>query len=230
LARLPPFAVEITLNAVTEDLYERISGCPGSFRKVMAAIGLLQVAHVHLRLKTQVTRENTGEVARIRAFARSRGLPWESSSLLYPRLDGDLGPAASRVDPRQALGQGPECAAAPNRPGETAAELFPCVLKSGQGIYIDPYGFGFLCRLLRRPRYELLRTSVERARSASLACFARARFKSDSRCRSCGLKEWCPWCPGFAYLETGSREKPIAYCCQIARGLARAQAAKTVGR
>ena len=129
LGRMQPFVIEITLNAITEELYERISGRRGSFGKVMAALELLKAEHIPIKLKTQVTRENAGEAPRIQAFARGRGIPWDASCLLYPRLNGDLGPAFLRVDPRTMPGQGSECAAASARASKSSVELFPCPIK-----------------------------------------------------------------------------------------------------
>jgi MoaA/NifB/PqqE/SkfB family radical SAM enzyme len=221
LASMPPFGIEITLNAVSQDLYERISGFPGSFCKVMTGIGLLKAAGLPLKLKTQVTLDNFSNVPLIRAFARRQRIPWESGHVLYPRLDGDLSPTSLRLHPRQVIGPGR--AARKCAPGKERRKLFPCVIDSGQEMGIDPWGYSFLCSLMRKPRYDLRRTSITLARRLALKQVKTARFKSDSRCRSCGVKQDCPWCPGFAFLEVGDREKPVEYCCQIARGLARAQ-------
>jgi len=43
------------------------------------------------------------------------------------------------------------------------------------------------------------------------------RFVTASSCRRCEYRLICGWCPGRAYLETGSMEAPIAYYCQLAK-------------
>ena len=44
-------------------------------------------------------------------------------------------------------------------------------------------------------------------------------MKKEIACGDCEFKTLCLWCPGFAYLETGSSERKIDYLCQTIKAL-----------
>ena len=94
--------------------------------------------------------------------------------------------------------------------------LFPCTIESGDGINIDPYGNIFLCSLIRKPKFNLLKADVDDARKELLSWVRNRAFTGESKCKACALKDSCAWCPGKAYAEKGSLEGPIEYYCELA--------------
>jgi MoaA/NifB/PqqE/SkfB family radical SAM enzyme len=224
LAENPPFVIEITINAATSKLYEKISACQGSYKKVMQALKWLKKEQIPFKVKTQVTEDNIREVPRIKNFVDGLGVSWETSHLLYPRLNGDLTPCALRVAPA-ALFEKSHKAGLPH--GEISCaksgsdnRLFPCVIDSAAEMNIDPYGFGFFCPLLREPKFDLFKTDIAVARRHAKRAVEQTRLPPLSPCASCGLRVYCPWCPGWAFLEKGDREASVDYCCEIAKGFA----------
>lgn len=218
----PPFAIEITLNAVTKDLYEKICRVKGSFAKVMKAIDMIVKNGIPLKIKTQVTRDNLEELPAIRRFVRGLGLRFLPSIILYPRLDGDSAPCGLRISPREVMGLGrnrrsggDDCALR-KEDGEDAP-LYPCVAASGDGFYIDPYGSAFFCNLIRQPRFNALEDDIKESFNRLSPLVTERRFLTGSKCKDCALKEGCLWCPGRAYLEKGDIEAPIEYYCELAR-------------
>jgi len=217
----PPFAIEITLNAVTEDLYERISRVKGSFIRVMKAIDMILEKNLPLQIKTQVTKDNLGQIPKIESFVRGLGLKFTPSTILYPRLDGDPAPCNLRISPYEVLildkrkrPQDGECDFYLKK--NTQNYLFDCAIGSGDGFSVDPYGDIFLCNLIRTPRESLIETDVEEALNKLLPKVREERFKTASKCGHCNLRKVCCWCPGRAYLEKGDMEKPIEYYCRLA--------------
>jgi len=99
----PPFVIEITLNAVTEDLYERISRVKGSFSKVMDGIDLILKAKLPLKIKTQITKDNIEQLPKIKQFIENLGLRFRPSVFLHSRLNGDLTPTDLRISPQEIL-------------------------------------------------------------------------------------------------------------------------------
>lgn len=218
----PPFVLEITLNAVTEGLFEEISGVKGSFRKVMQAIEFILKEKIPLTLKTQVTKYNLEEVPKIKRFLRKRGLKFFPDHMLYPKLNGDLTPCRFRISPPEVLNlyrrKTYTCTATENNPGQLMQQpcLFPCAIDAGDGINIDPYGNVFLCELMREPKFNLLKVDVHYVRNELLFFVRNRKFSTNSRCKSCGLKAHCQWCPGIAYLEKKNAQESVEYCCELA--------------
>lgn len=77
LRRMPPeFTISVPLYGVTAAAHEAVTGTPGSFAEVMAALdGLLAEAPPgHVVLSTVVVRQNLHEFLDVVAFARARSL------------------------------------------------------------------------------------------------------------------------------------------------------------
>ena len=207
---LPPFAIEMTLNAADQGFYERITRTKGAFEKVMAGIRQACAAGLPLKIKAQVTASNLAHLPALRRFSQRLGVRLEPSYKLYAGLDGNTAPCRLRVPPRL-LSQGPSM-----RRSRTPASPFFCAALSGDGFRLDPYGHLHACELIREPRISLLEHSVPSAMSRALASLKKMRFSSHSRCRSCGALGDCGWCPGQAYLERGDAAAPIDYYCRAA--------------
>lgn len=208
--KAPPFLVEVTLNAASERLYDKISGYSGSFHRVSRALDLLQSASMSVKLKMQVTQENQHELPAVRALARKRRLPLEPSFLLHPRLDGDQAPCRLRPSlPLRSFSKQPHR-------GTKKPLLFPCAIDSAARLLVDPYGYGFLCCFLRHPKYDLKRVSVARAREAALDYVRSKHYQAAAVCPSCPWRAHCVCCPGLAYLETKNVEAVVPYYCQLA--------------
>lgn len=215
-----PFVLEITVNSVTERSYEDISQVQGSFSKVMKNIEIILKENIPLKIKTQITRDNLEEVPKIKNFVEGLGLEFSPSHILYPRLNGDLKPCDLRITAQEALdlyGRGESGQQkATDKTRDPVCRLFPCAIDGGDGINVDPYGNMFLCTLIREPNFNLLKTEVDHARRELLSQVRDRSFISDSRCRRCGYRQSCTWCPGKAYAEKGSFEEPIEYYCELA--------------
>jgi len=232
LKKKPPFVVEMTLNAVTKNLYEKISQVRGSFEKVMEGINLIRKAKLPLKIKTQITQDNLRELPNIKRFIESLGLRFYPSHDLHARLNGDLAPCNLRVSPTEILnldgnkykrndcfGQMPVCGTRRPKTEERKAGsvIFRCAAGGGDGIRIDPYGNMFVCGLIRKPVFNLLKVDIDYASNRLLPLVRNRKFAANSKCDGCDLREICYWCPGRAYIETGNMEMPIEYYCILSK-------------
>ena len=235
LKRRPPFVIEMTLNAVSKDLYERISQVKGSLAKVMKGIDLILKNGIALKIKTQITRDNLGEVPRIKKFIQGLGKTFRPGVDLFSRLDGDSAPCSLRISAQDILSLNgknrraddgcrivseerlPLVRLDPSK-GKRApgAGLFNCAIAGGDGFNIDPSGRMFLCNLIRKPSFSLLKTNIDDAQNKLLSEARGKKFVSRTKCTGCGLRGVCSWCPGKAYLETGDMEAPLEYYCRLA--------------
>lgn len=218
----PPFVIEMTLNAASGELYEKISRVKGSFKKAIEAIGLMLEMRLPLKIKTQVTRDNFGELPRIRNFIRGLGLKFLPSFDMHAGLDRGLGPCNLRVSPEEILApdlnksRSNTCQLSTGDRNQRAEnDLFRCAIGT-DGVHIDPYGNTFPCNLIREPAFNLLDVGLKQALDKLLASIKKRKFLTASKCKNCRLRSVCRWCPGKAYLENGGIEAPIDYYCKLA--------------
>lgn len=234
LKEQPPFAIELTLNAVTKDVYEKISQVKGSFAKAMKGIDLILGAGLPLKIKTQVTKENLKILPEIKRFVESRGLVFHPSVFLHARLDGDLTPCGQRISTREVLsldGKAPpevddDCVLRitshlpAGRQGASRRtlkrSLFRCAIGGGDGVYVDPYGNLVLCNSIREPRISLLKEDIYEARQRLAGWVHKENLPSDSPCKDCAIRNSCFNCPGKALLEKGRMEGTVDWYCQLA--------------
>lgn len=225
LKKRPPFVIEMTLNAVTKESYEKISQVEGSFEKVTQGINLILKAKLPLKIKTQITRDNLGGIPDIKKFIEGLGLKFHPSSDLHARLNGDLRPCNLRVLPEKVLGSDGDnkrlsvrgCRLSPHTAHHTPhTDLFRCAIGGGDGLYIDPYGNTFPCELIRKPVFNLLEVDIGYALGKLLPLVRNKKFTTDSKCNGCNLREFCRSCPGRAYVEKRDMEAPIEYYCKLA--------------
>ena len=213
--KMPPFVVEITLNAAGERVYEEMSGVQGSWRKAMAGIRALRQNSVPLKLKTLLTSQNQGELPKIRELARSLGVAHEMSADINPRLNGDTGPCGLRAPvPRVRRLHGAERC----RPRVDAArgELFRCAAPGMDTLFIDASGDLVFCPFIRRFHASLLDMTIPAAQAFVLSGLRATIGAERSVCASCSRRGFCTWCPGRALLEKGDMASPIAYYCATA--------------
>lgn len=222
--RKPPFAIELTLNAVTEEGYEKISQVKGSFEKIMRAIQMLTKANLPLKIKTQITRQNLEELSQIKRFIENLGLEFRATTKLHARLDGDLTPCELRIPPQDILNLSnnrkftiSDCESHRNYLNHKSQDvLFYCAALGRDGISISPYGDAFFCNLIRNPAFNLFEIDVKEAQNRLFLELKDRKFMSNSKCNGCELRKICFWCPGAALLEKGDMEAPIEYYCQVA--------------
>ena len=222
LTAYPPFAIEITVNAVSKVLYEHIAQVQGSFDKMKKGIKMIRDNGLPLKIKTQITKDNMHSIPEIKRFVEDLGLDFCPSFRLYPRLNRDTTPCSLRIPIQEFLDThtpDPADCLAESAGKTTSADnlVFRCAAGGGDGFHIDPYGNIFLCNLIRQPSVNALNKDINQALNTLEPFFKGRRFKTDSPCRSCDLKDLCRSCPGIAYLEKADMESPVPYFCNLAK-------------
>jgi radical SAM protein with 4Fe4S-binding SPASM domain len=224
LAEAPPSRTEITLYGASAETYEAITGVPGSYARCCAGIEALVKRRVPLGLKSMLTRRNVGELEAMRQMAHSWGLPFSAGWLLSKRRDGAPSQAedcrmsaaecvameatdrasatdwteaalreASLGDDRNFFCQAGQAAFVVNHRGEMSA-CIDLLLPAAR-----PLDIGF------RAAWEQVQRFVEGAPPLSPTCLA------------CDVRAFCPRCPAWSALETGTLTEPVPYLCEIAR-------------
>ncbi len=226
LAEAPPSRTEITLYGATAETYEAVTGVPGSYARCCAGIEALVRHRIPLGLKSTLTRHNVSELEAMRQMAHDWGVPFFGSWLITKRRDGRPSEIA---DCRMTAA---ECTALESGDRASATELTETALRESSGdtdsasnfycqagkaaFVVNPYGEMNACIDLTQPAAKPLeigfRTAWEQVQH-----FVDSAPPPDSACRDCEMRSYCPRCPAWSMLETGTLTKPVPYLCEIAR-------------
>ena len=225
LAEWRPFEVEITLYGRTQETYERITGVPGSHARCLRGIELLLERGIPLRLKTMLMTLNRHELWDIKAYAESLGVGFRFDPLLNAELEGVCTPLQYRLSPKEIVaydladvGRRKELIDFCERYRDVRADpryLYAC----GAGLntfHIDPYGKLSICMMSRTQSYDLRQGGF---REGWRDFLSQVRYQAPSgalACHECELLSLCGQCPGWAQLENGDPEKPVAFLCEVA--------------
>jgi radical SAM protein with 4Fe4S-binding SPASM domain len=238
LKRYPPRDVEVSVYGVSETTYEAVTRQPGSFRRFLHGLDLLQEAGIPVRLKAMALRANVHELPEIAEFCRARTHdyyrfdpllhlrydrdPQRNADILGERLPPDQIAAIEAADPERFQAMQKDCAnlifEAQEGPG--CSHLFHC--GAGMGSFSVRYDGSFrLCASLNHPAtlYDLRKGSLAEAWNDLIP---RVRAMTSERqsfregCRVCPLVNLCLMCPAHAHLETGEMDLPSPYFCEVA--------------
>jgi radical SAM protein with 4Fe4S-binding SPASM domain len=223
LAQAPPSRTEITLYGATAATYEAVTGVPGSYARCCAGIEALVRHHVHLGLKTTITRQNVGELEEMRQMAHNWGVPFTAGSLLTQRRDGNPSdiencrlPARDCVTLEAADRASAHAwmEAALREPSSDHDGNFYC--HAGKAaFFVASSGEMNPCLDLTRPAARPLETGF-RAAWEQVQQFVDTAPPIASVCLACEARVYCPRCPAWSRLETGTLTEPVSYLCEIA--------------
>jgi MoaA/NifB/PqqE/SkfB family radical SAM enzyme len=208
--KLPPFNVEMTVNACRKDIYEKISGVDGSFERAMISLDKLQEAKIPVLTKALITKANFKHLPELKKFFKSRGISFVPDFMVYPRLNKDKSPCVLRVDDLLKKHRDACRGAGKN------TELFNCAAFSSKSLYIDPWGNVYFCNLLRQFKSSAIKSGIAGAFKKARPMAESAAKNISGPCLTCGFRLKCNWCPGASYLETGELNKPLEWCCLYA--------------
>jgi radical SAM protein with 4Fe4S-binding SPASM domain len=224
LAEAPPSRTEITLYGATAATYEAITGVPGSYARCCAGIDALVRHRVPLGLKSTLTRTNVGELEAMRQMAHNWGLPLTAGWLLSKRRDGALS------DVEDCRLSAAECVELEATDRASATEWIEAAMRessithdrnfycqAGQAAFVvNPLGEMNACIDLVLPAALPLEIGFRAAWEQV------QRFVDDAPpmapvCLACDARTFCPRCPAWSLLESGTLTEPVSYLCEIAR-------------
>jgi radical SAM protein with 4Fe4S-binding SPASM domain len=230
LAEYPPLFVEVSLYGRTREVYESITGVPGSHERCMRGIHELVDRGIKVFLKTPAMVQNRHELGSLAEFAESLGSDFRFDALLIPRLehmDDRYGPydyalpLRDRVDLEFTDGVRAEAWASFSEQVATMPRqetAYTC----GAGLYgffVDARGHMTMCVVGRYPSYDL-KTGTFRE-GWDLLRRTRQEIREDKaslECRACELRAFCQQCPARAQLEhgPGAVSERVEWLCELA--------------
>jgi len=93
-ADLMPFEVEVSFHGDNPASFDKLTGVPGSFHRVIQGIRNLRAHNLKVNLKTPITRWNEAELRGVKQIGEELGCHVEFDPVITPRDDGDTSPLA----------------------------------------------------------------------------------------------------------------------------------------
>ncbi len=226
LEKNPPLSIEITLNSLDRDNYERITSAKGTFDKVIENIHKIKERGLLLALKCNGLKENKHEILKIKKFTekllgKNR---FKFDSFIFPGLNREPEPKKHRLLPDEIIDiekKDPDMLAQRKKQLKIGKTWF-----NPDGLYhcnswfkhyfISPEGLLQFCHLTKKHSTDLKKESFKKGFDKFLDVL-KEKYKTDSKCVNCEYKEYCYKCPARAYLETGNEESPVEYYCELAK-------------
>lgn len=240
--KYPPRDMEITVYGATQDTYEKVTRCPGSYAAFRRGLDLLLQSHIKVRLKAMALRCNFHELPAIASFCRLHTKDYfRFDPQLHLRFDGDAVRnrkiIAERLSPEEivAIEQADEERSESLKKNcrqlifsdeghRNCRHLFHCGA-GNSSFTVSPDGFFRLCSSLWHPDcvYDLKKGTLAEAWNEfvpKVRSMTSAAPEFLENCLSCPIINLCLWCPAHAYLEKNRLDAWCEYFCRVAHARA----------
>jgi len=203
LARRGLDGVQVSIHGADAAAHDRLTRIPGSFDAALGALRLFRDLGVATRAAVTVTRDNSGQLERIRELLDRERVEGALGLYLEPRRDGSREPQQLTAD-EPGLQQALELFAAPgdHRMRRVGPEDKVCGAGANT-LALDPYGTVSPCLPLRTSCGSIREASLSEIWSSSpeLARLRGLRGKDLGECMTCPDRDWCDRCSAFAVAE-----------------------------
>lgn len=212
--------VEVSFYSSQPEVFEAVTGLPGSFRRVADNLERLRAAGLPVFLKAPVMRSNYRTLPATYRWAAANGYQFLADFTLFPD-DSPAGCNHGEILSEAELEEAMRLAAPhqpPARPGNTRPSDTLC--SAGHRFCtIDPAGRVFACSSLPQPAGDLTRSPFQKiwADSPALNEIRELTRLCWQPCRTCGLEPGCRRCPALSYLTAGTVEGISEYICRETR-------------
>ena len=229
LTEWPPFAIEITLYGRTRETYEALTMIPGSYDRCLRGIKLLKERGLPLKLKTVATSINKHEVVAMRRFAEDElGVEFKVDGQVNPRIDCSQSPLAVRLTPEEVVAldmAAPKAVSEYRRLAKHDLENPPNLSRVDTiyfcgggmtGFSLNAYGEVGICVISQQETFRVRDDGVKRVWEESLKGLRTRKRTRMTKCVECRIQSLCGMCPANGEMESGDRESPVAFLCNVA--------------
>lgn len=188
-----------------------------------AGIEALIKHRIPLELKTTLTRHNIGELEAMRQMAHNWGVAFTGAWMLMRRRDGNPSKVEDCRLPAQDCVklEATERASAEERtesafrvPSINMNSNFNC--QAGKSAFvINSSGEMNPCLSLSQPAARPLNTGF-RSAWEHVQQFVDTAPPLSAACLACDARSYCPRCPAWSSMETGTLTEAVTYLCEIA--------------
>jgi AdoMet-dependent heme synthase len=216
-------SVQVSIYSHRAEVHDAITKLPGSLKRSLAGIRLLQARGMKVSIANVLMRQNYSDYAGVKGLAQELGVEYTIDPTVTPRIDGDRSIVALGIggeELRQVfrnpdlVGDVEEFCAPPSAVDNDALDELPCSA-SHTFCYISPYGDVFPCVQfplptgnVRTQRFiDIWRHSPQMNEVRSI------RPRHLPVCSTCAHVGACTRCPGLAYME-GNMRGPSSQDCE----------------
>jgi len=217
--------VDLSLLGATPRTHDTIVGRPGSFQKVVQAIGLLRKNGIGVNVKVTLLKQNFPEMKEMKALVEDLDARLVMSPLVFPmrrgksidhiRIDDQEMRAYYRtMIPFDRL----------EKEEERTEEVSFLTCQTGKTFCcINPKGKVYPCIMLPIVVGDLRKNSLREIwhtdPSAMLERIRSIGVSDLTGCPECSLASKCTRCSALSYLETGDMCSPADESCRMAKNL-----------
>ncbi|HEY7234695.1 MAG TPA: radical SAM protein [Gemmatimonadaceae bacterium] len=222
LAEWPPKGLSISLYGMSPESYERLTGIPKSYERVMRAIDLLLERGLIFDLKCPAMTITAEELPAMQAFARAKGIRFRTDYSIIPQEKGDAGPLQLQLPPHEVMALerriDPELKsfrgyAALRVDGSTTDAVYKC----GAGrtsLHINVHGGVSTCSTSRKVVGNLFAESFDDI-WATLGGKVAMKYPAGHPCASCQFSRICAGCPATVEQLTGLPTGYVQMYCKM---------------
>ncbi len=218
--------VEISFHSADPAVFDRVTGVPGSYARVLAAVERLRDAGAAVELTVPVSRLNPDGVSGVPELARRLGVECRTYTKIFAAKDGGLGPLQLRLpeDEAVALAAGPgtgchipeEATSGPDRDG-------PLCAAGVRYANVTASGDVMACNILPGSAGNLNERSFREIWEGSpwLRRIRGITVRDLPVCSTCSKLSYCGRCHAQALAEDGDILGPSKSACEHAEALER---------
>jgi radical SAM protein with 4Fe4S-binding SPASM domain len=222
LAEWPPAGLSISVYGMTPESYERLTGIPKSYERVMRAIELLLERKIQFDLKCPAMTITADELPAMQAFAKARGIRFRTDYSMIPQEKGDTAPLALQLGPQAVMALerriDPDLKsfrgyAALRVDGSTTESVYKC----GAGrtsLHINVHGGVSTCSTSRKVIGNLFEQPFDEV-WATLGGKVAMKYPVGHPCATCQFSRICAGCPATVEQLTGLPNGYVQMYCKM---------------
>jgi len=208
--------IKLPLFSVNPQAHDAITRTPGSLRKALQAIKLLEINNIPFRVSSVIMRNNIQELGNLKKLAKQKGWRFNYDSIIYPAYSGSNFPLVNRVRDKDVyfLKHRRLLACVRYKSRESKINELKCFYQGNLHCYISVEGKVFPHATVRLLAGDLRKETFREIWDNSLQLNRlRALKPEDFDCFHCGSFLDCPWELGLAFAEQERiTARPKEYC------------------
>ena len=222
LAEWPPAGLSISLYGMTPASYEKLTGIPKSFERVMRAIDLLLERKIGFDLKCPAMTITADELPAMQAFAKAKGVRFRTDYSMIPQEKGSHEPLNFQLSPNEVMAverridpdlKSFRTYASVRVNGSTTDQVYKC----GAGrtsMHINVHGGVSTCSTSRKVIGNLFEQPFAEVWDA-LGGKVAAKYPVGHPCASCQFSRICAGCPATVEQLTGMPTGYVQMYCKM---------------